>query len=185
MIKKVSGSSLVVVCIFFITSSVAYAELYLSAGIPVFYSFSGNNSDGTKFEVESVNGRLFHVGIPSFLGVGYEFYEVSISNSNYVYYDQTVAITLYDVFYVLPIPDFILTLGAGIGTAEFKCTQCSTYFNKGQATKLFGQIGYPFASNLDAHVSYQMIYAEIKAKTSSYKAKVGGSMIALGIGVSF
>ncbi len=161
------------------------AEFYFSAGLPVNYTFSGENYNGETFEVEKVSGRMFHAHLSTLFGLGFESYEITLKDAGYVFYDQSVAITMYDLFYVLPIPSILFTIGAGFGEAEMKCINCSDYYNKGQASQLYLQMGYPFASFMDIHLSYHMISSKLVTKIDGNELDLSGTNIALGIGISF
>ncbi len=163
----------------------AKAEFYFSAGVPLGYDFSGENYNGETFETEKISVRMFHAHLSTLFGLGYESYEILLKDSNYSLYDQTVAFTMYDLFYVLPIPSILFTIGAGFGEAEMKCISCSDYFNKGQVSQFYLQVGYPFASFMDIHLSYHVISSKIITKIDENELDLSGTNIALGFGISF
>ncbi len=163
----------------------AKAEFYFSAGVPLNYTFSGENYNGETFEAEKVSGRLFHAHLSTMFGLGFESYEITLKETGYALYDQKVAITIYDLFYVLPIPSILITVGAGFGEAEMKCISCSDYFNKGQVSQYYLQLGYPFASFMDVHLSYHMISSTLVTKIEGKELDLSGTNIALGFGISF
>ncbi|MBU3916231.1 hypothetical protein KKA14_11920 [bacterium] len=163
----------------------AKAEFYFSAGVPLNYTFTGENYNGETFKTEKVSGRLFHAHLSTLFGLGIESYEIALKETGYSFYDQSVAITMYDLFYVLPIPGLLFTVGAGFGETEMKCINCGDYFNKGQARQLYLQVGYPFASFMDVHLSYHMISSTLVTKIEGNELDLSGTNIALGFGISF
>ncbi len=71
------------------------AELFsVSAGIPLSHDIKDENLDS-----DGVSGFFFHVKFPILVGVGLENYETKIKDL-----DTKIATTMYDIFYLLPIP---------------------------------------------------------------------------------
>ncbi len=80
------------------------AELFsVSAGIPLSHDIKDENLDS-----DGVSGFFFHVKFPILVGVGLENYETKIKDS-----DTIIDTTMYDIFYLLPIPMINLTVGLG------------------------------------------------------------------------
>ena len=87
------------------------AELFsVSAGIPLSHDIKDE-----KLDSDGVSGFFFHVKFPILVGVGLENYETKIKDL-----DTKIATTMYDIFYLLPIPVINLTVGLGAGQSELK-----------------------------------------------------------------
>ncbi len=152
------------------------AELFsISAGVTLSHDIADENisSDG-------VSGYFFHVKFPILVGVGLESYETKIKDST-----RKIGTTMYDIFYLLPIPIINLTVGLGAGEAELLCTTCSSNYDKGTATQFYTSLGIPFLGIMDAHLSYRSVNSTIKAKTGSDEYKTGGNVIGAGISIGF
>ena len=152
------------------------AEFFsISAGVPLSHDIADENisSDG-------VSGYFFHVKFPILVGVGLESYETKIKDST-----TKIGTTMYDIFYLLPIPIINLTVGLGAGETELLCTTCSSKYDKGTATQFYTSLGIPFLGIMDAHLSYRSVNSTIKAKTESDEYKTGGNVIGAGISIGF
>ena len=91
--------------------------------------------------------------------------------------------TLYDVFYLLPIPFINLTVGLGAGQTELICNSCTSDYDKGTAVQWYASLGYPFLGIMDVHLSYRLVASAIKEKSNNKDVDVSGTII--GIGTSF
>jgi hypothetical protein len=152
------------------------AEFFsISAGVPLSHDIADENisSDG-------VSGYFFHVKFPILVGVGLESYETKIKDST-----RKIGTTMYDIFYLLPIPIINLIVGLGAGEVELLCTTCSSNYDKGTATQFYTSLGIPFLGIMDAHLSYRSVNSTIKAKTGSDEYKTGGNVIGAGISIGF
>ena len=152
------------------------AEFFsISAGVPLSHDIADENisSDG-------VSGYFFHVKFPILVGVGLESYETKIKDST-----TKIGTTMYDIFYLLPIPIINLTVGLGAGETELLCTNCSSNYDKGTANQFYTSLGIPFLGIMDAHLSYRSVNSTIKAKSGSDEYKTGGNVIGAGISIGF
>ena len=152
------------------------AEFFsISAGVPLSHDISDENlsSDG-------VSGIFVHVKLPILVGVGLEKYETKIKDTN-----TKIGTTMYDIFYLLPIPIINLTIGVGAGESEFICSSCSSSYDKGMATQVYTSLGIPFLGIMDGHLSYRSVNSTIKEKDGSTEYKTGGSVIGAGISIGF
>ena len=161
-------------------SNTLRAEFFsISAGVPLSHDIADENisSDG-------VSGYFFHVKFPILVGVGLENYETKIKEK----IDNSIAkigTTMYDIFYLLPIPIINLTVGLGAGETELLCTNCSSNYDKGTATQFYTSLGIPLLGIMDAHLSYRSVNSTIKAKSGSDEYKTGGNVIGAGISIGF
>jgi hypothetical protein len=177
LIKRFSAilAAALLVCSF---SSQASAEFFsVSAGVPVSHSFSNEN-----VESDGVGGFLFHVKLPIMIGIGMEAYDTKIKATE----DTKLKTTMYDLFYLTPIPIINVTIGAGVGSVELDCEACSDLYEAGPATQLWGQLGFSILPALDIHLSYHNIQAKIKSKTVGIDdVGLDGAMTALGVSFIF
>ena len=174
-------------------SSNAFAELFsVSAGVPISHSFSGEwSSAGEKVESDGVSGYFFHVKFPIMIGVGLETYETKIKAPTGANFDDMkLATSIYDVFYLLPIPVINITIGIGAGNVSLDCavtggTTCSDYFEDGTATQWWGQFGFPIFPFLDIHVSYYNVTVKVKGKDTNDDLSFDGTVMAVGAAFIF
>ena len=138
------------------------AELFsVSAGIPLSHDIKDENLDS-----DGVSGFFFHVKFPILVGVGLENYETKIKDL-----DTKIATTMYDIFYLLPIPVINLTVGLGAGQSELKCSTCSSSYDVGTATQIYSSLGFPILGIMDAHLSYRIVNSSVKSKTVQKNTK--------------
>jgi len=98
--------------------------------------------------------------------------------------DYKVATTIYNLYYLLPIPVINLTLGAGVGSTEMKCSTCAETFDKGSATQMYASLGFPIIPLFDLHLSYRSVSSKVKIKSGG-EHDFGGNVMGLGIGFNF
>jgi len=186
--KRFAILAVTVVCVFTFFSSAAHAEFFsVSAGIPVAHNLS--NSD---LDTDGVSGYLVHLKLPIMLGLGMESYETKIDHSSTAVADMKLNTTMYDVFWLTPIPVINLTIGAGIGTVKASCEvtgttpgKCSDYYDTGTVTQLWGQLGINVLPFIDLHVSYHQISGDLKGKNGTDDSSVDGNMYAVGASIIF
>ena len=173
-------------------STSAFAEFFsVSAGIPIQHTFTGkwSGSDETV-EADSVSGYMLHVKFPIMIGVGLESYETSLkAPSSSFPDDMKLTTTLYDLFYLLPIPVVNITVGIGVGNMTLDCTltggTCDDVYEAGAATQIWGQFGFPIFPFLDLHASYHNVSAKVKGKDNNDDLTFNGYVIALGAAFIF
>ena len=163
-------------------STSAFAELFsVSAGIPFSHSFA----DTKVAESDGVSGFFLAGKLPILVGVGIESYKTKIKNST-----TTLATSMYDIFYQLPIPIVNLTLGLGMGSTELQCGSCST-FDKGSATQWYTSVGIPIFPFFDVHLSLRRVSSKIKTNAASEgtpkgtEYDLGGTVAGIGIAFGF
>jgi len=167
---------------FLIYSTSAFAELFsVRAGVPFSHSFADTN----VAESDGVGGVFLAAKLPIMVGVGIESYKTKLNNST-----KTLATSMYDIFYQLPIPIVNLTLGLGMGSTELQCGSCST-FDKGSATQWYTSVGIPIFPFFDAHLSLRRVSSKIKTNAASEgtpngtEYDLGGTVAGIGIAFGF
>jgi len=111
------------------------AELFsVSAGIPLSHDIKDEN-----LESDGVSGFFFHVKFPILVGVGLENYETKIKDS-----DTKIGTTMYDIFYLLPIPVINLTVGLGAGQSELKCSTAHLLMTSVPPPKFIAALEFQF-----------------------------------------
>ena len=162
------------------SSTQAFALINFSAGIPFSHTFSGNWYDGSAVESDGVSGMFIQVGVPIFPGVGMDSYKTKLKDST-----AELATTIYNLYYLLPIPVINLTLGVGAGSTELQCSEgCSTFFDKGSASQWYASFGMPIIPLFDLHLSYRSVSSKIKIKSGG-EHDLSGNIMGLGIGFNF
>ena len=166
-------------------STPSFALLNFSVGVPLSHTFTGKSTSGNVPESDGVSGYFIQIGVPMLPGIGMDSYKTPIKCTNC---DQEyhIATSIYNLYYLLPIPIINLTLGAGIGTTEYQCTICGEVFDKGSASQWYASIGMPIIPLFDLHLSYRSVSAKnIKWKDGRGKEDNSGSVMGLGIGFNF
>ena len=167
-------------------NSSAQAEFFsVSAGVPVAHNLS--NSD---LDADGVSGYLVHFKLPIMLGLGLESYETKIDHTSDLVTDMKLKTTMYDIFWLLPIPIINITIGAGLGSAEMTCDvapdkDCGFYYDKGAVTQFWGQFGVPIFPFIDLHVSYHQISGDVKGKEGADDESVDSTLYAIGASIIF
>ena len=158
-------------------STQAFALINFSVGVPLSHTFTkldGGESDG-------VSGTFIQIGIPILPGIGMDNIETKIKDTDY-----KIATTIYNLYYLLPIPVINLTLGAGVGSTEVKCDGCSSPYDKGGAVQGYASLGFPIIPLFDLHLSYRSITTKVKGKSSSTEeADFSGNVMGIGIMFNF
>ena len=154
-------------------STQAFALINFSVGVPLSHSFSKD------IESDGVSGYFIQIGIPILPGIGIDNYETKIKDS-----DTKIATTMYNLYYLLPIPVINLTLGVGVGSTEVKCETCSAIYDKGGATQFYASFGFPIIPLFDLHLSYRSVSSKVKIKSGG-EHDMGGNVMGLGIGFNF
>ena len=166
-------------------STQAFALLSFSAGVPFSHTITGKYNDGTAIKSDGVSGMFIQVGVPIFPGVGMDSYKTKLKCAS-CDKELSVSTTMYNLYYLLPIPIINLTLGAGIGTTEYQCAVCGETFDKGSASQWYASIGMPIIPLFDLHLSYRSVSAKnIKWKDGRGKEDNSGNVMGLGIGFNF
>ena len=155
-------------------STQAFALINFSVGVPLSHSFSKD------LESDGVSGTFIQVGIPILPGIGMDNYETKVKDSS-----TKIATTMYNLYYLLPIPVINLTLGAGVGSTEIKCDGCSSPYDKGGAVQGYASLGFPIIPLFDLHLSYRSITTKVKGKGSNEGQEVDLSGNVMGIGIMF
>ncbi len=139
-------------------STQAFALINFSVGVPLSHSFSKD------IESDGVSGTFIQIGIPVLPGIGMDNIETKLKDTNP---EMKLATTIYNLYYLLPIPVINLTLGAGVGSSELKCTVCSSVYEKSGAVQGYASLGFPIIPLFDLHLSYRSITTKIKVKNST------------------
>ena len=164
------------------SSTQAFALINFSVGIPFSHTFSGNYDSGEAVKSDGVSGMFIQVGVPIFPGVGMDSYKTKLKDST-----AELATTIYNLYYLLPIPVINLTLGVGAGSTELQCAACSSAFEKGSATQWYASFGMPIIPLFDLHLSYRSVSSKMKLKAiyGGTESDFGGNVMGLGIGFNF
>ena len=159
-------------------STQAFALINFSVGVPLSHTFT-KLDDG---ESDGVSGTFIQIGIPILPGIGMDNYETKVKDS-----DTKIATTMYNLYYLLPIPVINLTLGVGVGNTEIKCETCSAIYEKGGATQFYASFGFPIIPLFDLHLSYRSVSSKVKGKGANEgnDTDLGGNVMGLGVGFNF
>jgi len=163
----------------------AFALLNFSVGVPLSHTFTGKFSGGNDVESDGASGYFIQIGVPMLPGIGMDSYKAQVKcpTCDNPFYVST---TMYNLYYLLPIPIINLTLGIGTGKSQWESE--GKVGDDGTASQWYTSIGIPLLPLFDIHLSYRSISSKIESTSGDDKGKkddVGGSVMGLGIGFNF
>ena len=163
----------------------AFALLNFSVGVPLSHTFTGKFSDGTELESDGASGYFIQIGVPMLPGIGMDSYKAQVKcpTCDNPFYVST---TMYNLYYLLPIPIINLTLGIGTGKSQWESE--GQVGDDGTATQFYTSIGVPIIPLFDIHLSYRSVSSKIESTSGRDKGEkddVGGNVMGLGIGFNF
>ena len=162
-------------------STPSFALLNFSVGAPLSHSFA----DPKVAESEGVSGYFIQIGVPMLPGLGMDSYETKLKCTGCSKVPK-LSTSMYNLYYLLPIPIINLTIGLGTGKTEY--SYGGVAIDDGAATQWYTSFGIPIIPLFDLHLSYRSVSSKIEMLTGSDKGKkddVGGNVMGLGIGFNF
>ena len=108
MIRKIIISCIAAASLVFFSTQ-AFALINFSVGVPLSHTMTGQDTSGNDVESDGVSGTFVQIGVPILPGIGLDNYKTTIKNQ----YSSTVIeldTTMYNLYYLLPIPILILPL---------------------------------------------------------------------------
>ena len=162
-------------------STQAFALLNFSVGVPLSHSFA----DTKVAESDGVSGYFIQIGVPMLPGLGMDSYETKLKCTGCSKVSK-ISTSMYNLYYLLPIPIINLTIGLGTGKTEY--SYGGVAIDDGAATQWYTSFGIPIIPLFDLHLSYRSISSKIESTSGSDKGKkddVGGNVMGLGIGFNF
>ena len=183
MIRKIIISCIAATSLI-LFSTQAYALINISVGVPLSHTFSGKYNGGDEVESDGVSGYFIQIGVPILPGIGMDSYKTKLKDWS----DPTdLETSIYNLYYLLPIPVINITLGAGVGSTEIKFSGSEKYFDKGPASQVYASLGFPIIPLFDLHLSYRSVSSKVKIKDSAGGGEhdFGGNVMGLGIGFNF
>ena len=179
MIRKTILSCIAATSLIFFSTQ-AFALINISVGVPLSHNFTGKYNDGGEVKSDGVSGTFVQIGIPILPGIGMDSYKTKLKDQGEVDLETSI----YNLYYLLPIPIINLTIGAGVGSTELKCSYCAANFDKGSATQVYASLGFPIIPLFDLHLSYRSVSSKVKIKSGG-EHDMGGNVMGLGIGFNF
>ena len=162
-------------------STQAFALLNFSVGVPLSHSFADTN----VAESDGVGGYFIQIGVPMLPGLGMDSYETKLKCEGCAEVSK-ISSTMYNLYYLLPIPIVNLTIGVGTGKTEY--SYGGVAIDDGAATQWYTSFGIPIIPLFDLHLSYRSISSKIESTSGNDKGTkydYGGSVMGLGIGFNF
>ena len=162
-------------------STQAFAILNFSVGVPLSHSFADTN----VAESDGVGGYFIQIGVPMLPGLGMDSYETKLKCEGC---DEVpkISTTMYNLYYLLPIP--IVNLTIGVGTGKIQYYWGSVAGDDAAATQFYTSIGVPIIPLFDIHLSYRSISSKMESTSGENmgtKYNFGGNVMGLGIGFNF
>ena len=160
-------------------STPSFALLNFSVGVPLSHSFA----DTKVAESEGVSGYFIQIGVPMLPGLGMDSYETKLKCTGCSKVPK-LSTSMYNLYYLLPIPIINLTIGLGTGKTEY--SYGGVAIDDGAATQWYTSFGIPIIPLFDLHLSYRSISSKIEWTTGNDPTSdFGGSVMGLGIGFNF
>jgi len=162
-------------------STQAFALINFSVGVPLSHSFA----DTKVAESDGVSGYFIQIGVPMLPGLGMDSYETKLKCDGCDKVPK-ISTTMYNLYYLLPIP--IVNLTIGVGTGKIQYYYGGVAGDDGAATQWYTSFGMPIIPLFDLHLSYRSISSKIESTSGSNKGTkydFGGSVMGLGIGFNF
>ena len=168
-------------------STQAFALINISVGVPLSHTMTGKDTSGNDIKSDGVSGTFVQIGVPILPGIGMDNYKTKIKTNSTTTFELET--TMYNLYYLLPIPIINLTVGVGAGKTNFLCdgSDC-TWQDGGNASQWYTSLGFPIIPLFDLHLSYRSVSSKIETTTGSDKGKdddVGGNVMGLGIAFNF
>ena len=187
MIRKIIISCIAATSLILISTQ-AFALINISVGVPLSHTMTGNDTAGNEIKSDGVSGTFVQIGIPILPGIGMDSYKTKIKCAACTV-ELELETSMYNLYYLLPIPIINLTVGIGAGKTKFLCdgSDCS-WQDGGTASQWYTSLGFPILPLFDLHLSYRSVSSKIETTTGSDKGKkddVGGNVMGLGIGFNF
>ena len=157
-------------------STPSFALLNFSVGVPLSHSIDDS---------EGVSGYFIQIGVPMLPGLGMDSYETKLKCTGCSKVSK-ISTSMYNLYYLLPIPIINLTIGLGTGKTEY--SYGGVAIDDGAATQWYTSFGIPIIPLFDLHLSYRSISSKIESTSGSDKGTkydYGGSVMGLGIGFNF
>ena len=164
-------------------STQAFALINISVGVPLSHTFTGKYNGGDEVKSDGVSGYFIQVGIPILPGIGMDSYKTKVKQDPGSE-ELELETSIYNLYYLLPIPVINLTFGAGVGSTKMVCSYCDQNFDKGSATQVYASLGFPIIPLFDLHLSYRSVSSKLKSKSGD-EHDFGGNVMGLGIGFNF
>ena len=183
--KKIILSAFTATSLLLPSAPVFAGPLTISLGIPQEHTFSEKNESGSKIEADGSSGYFLGIKFPVGFGLGMDSYETKIKCTGCPKVSK-LSTSMYNLYYLLPIPIINLTLGIGTGKSQWESE--GQVGDDGTATQFYTSIGVPIMPLFDLHLSYRSISSKIESTSGSDKGKkddVGGNIMGLGIGFNF
>ena len=173
--KKIVTILIIIGSLLLTSSSKVLAELFsASIGVPISHTIS----DDTVAESDGVSGTFMHAKLPLIpIGLGIESYKTNIKDNA----PLKISTTMFDIFYLLPIPIINLTLGIGAGNVNI---EGGSGFEKGSASQWYTSVGMPILPLFDVHLSYRSVSAN-NTKLNGKKIDLSGNVTGIGMAFTF
>ena len=157
-------------------STPSFALLNFSVGVPLSHSYA----DTKVAESDGVSGYFIQIGVPMLPGLGMDSYETKLKCDGCAKVSK-ISSTMYNLYYLLPIP--IVNLTIGVGTGKIQHSYGGVAGDDGAATQWYTSFGIPIIPLFDLHLSYRSISSKLVSTSAEYD--LGGNIMGLGIGFNF
>ncbi len=185
MIRKLP----VLVLILLMVSLQAFADYWVSVGIPTIYRFeqAENSPFTTDEELKGTPaGYMIHGSIYEKPFIGYEKYQISLNIDNSDEIPAIIDVQFYDIGVQFEQRYTSFLVGYGYGSIKTECqvSSCSGYeFDEGIARQYFLQFAIQIYNKLSLHLSAHRVMGENGMKVNSTKSQLvlDGTLYAFGL----
>ena len=117
MIRKIFISWIAAISLI-LFSTQAFALINFSVGVPLSHTMTGNDVSGNEIKSDGVSGYFVQVGVPILPGIGMDSYKTKMKCEG-CNVELELETSMYNLYYLLPIPIINLTVGVGVGKTKF------------------------------------------------------------------
>ncbi len=153
------------------------AESFIGIGVSRFFSIESENEKSLDIN----SGEVAYVSFPFLFGVGVEKYTFSYVNS--LGQDLDLDIDMKDIFFDVPVPEFIVHLGIGIGELSKGGTLAASYEGD-SVLQYFVRAGFPFGI-FNLHISQHQVHTNVNTIIPSTVSDISYKITAIGVGMGF
>ncbi len=158
------------------------------ADLPVAMSLKLDDGQGNtdSKDATGLSGYKLGVTLPFFVGLAYESYGSKFASNKVIPTSFNYDVTMYDLFFNLPLPIVNIAAGAGLGTGRLSNVTGAS-FKDAALAQWFASLGYNIVPLVDVHFGYHSFSGTNKGDTPAGvpDIKVNGDMWSLGVKIGF
>jgi len=174
----------VLALVLLLPASNARALISVTGDIPLVYGIKEPTLSGNQ----KISGVKLGVSLPIFVGMAVEKHTIkgtaSASHPNFPNQIYQLDLSLYDLYFDLPVPKVNIGFGFGMGRGHLNFNNDTTRYKVAGLGQSFLTLGYPFLGFFDVHLGYHMIRGT-SSQSNLKDQEIGGKMYTLGARFGF